>query len=164
MIYIILPLKFIFRLFLSEISFIFNGLYFTKVIKSIIMRKIFTLIMVLLFSLPIISAQSSKSKTDPIGRWKFEAPYAPEGFTTGIIEVSFAEEKYSTAISFAGSDFVIPGDKTKVENDTVSFVVLIEGQEVAVGLKAESDAKMSGKAVYSEGEIPLTLTKEVQVK
>ena len=115
----------------------------------------------MLFSISLISAQTVKESSSPVGKWKFEAPYAPEGYTTGIIEVSFAEEKYSTAISFTGSDFVIPGDKTKVENDTVSFVVLVEGQEVAVGLKAESDAKMSGKAVYSEGEVPLTLTKEV---
>lgn len=126
--------------------------------------KVLSLLIITLFVVSNLSAQESSAKASPLGKWKFEAPYAPEGFTTGIIEVSFAEEKYSTAISFAGSDFVIPGDKTKVENDTVSFAVLIEGQEVTIGLKAESNVKMSGKAVYSEGEIPLTLTKEVQVK
>jgi hypothetical protein len=125
------------------------------------MRKIFTFFTLLLLISPVISAQSSKGKADPTGKWKFEAPYAPEGFTSGIIDVSFAENKYSTAISFTGSDFVIPGDKTKVENDSVSFVVIIEGQEVTVNLKAENDAKMSGKAVYFEGEIPLTLTKDL---
>jgi hypothetical protein len=161
MIYITLPSNFEFRLFFLKISFIFNDLNFSKIFKLIIMRKIFTLIMLLLFSMSIISAQSSKSKIDPVGKWKFEAPFAPEGFTSGIIDVSFAENKYSTSISFTGSDYIIPGDKTKVENDTVSFVVLVEGNEVAVTLKAENDAKMTGKAVYSEGEIPLTLTKDV---
>ncbi len=152
------------RFILLKISFIFNGLYFIKIFKSIIMRKIFTLVMILLFSVPIVSAQSSKSKADPIGKWKFEAPYAPEGFTTGIINVSFAENKYSASISFAGTDFLIPGDKAKVENDTLSFVVMVEGNEVTVSLRPESDAKMTGKAVYFEGEVPLTLTKDVPVK
>jgi hypothetical protein len=128
------------------------------------MRKITTVFMLLLFSASIISAQSSADKKSPLGKWKFEAPYAPEGYTSGIIDVSFAENKYSTAISFAGSDFIIPGDKTKIENDTVSFVVIVEGNEVAVTLKAENNAKMTGKAIYSEGEIPLTLTKDVPVK
>ena len=111
-----------------------------------------------------LSAQTDSTKNSPLGKWKFEAPYAPEGFNTGIIDVSFAENKYSTAISFAGSDFIIQGDKTKVENDTVSFVILVEGQEVTVNLKAENDDKMSGKAVTFQGEIPLTLTKDVPVK
>jgi hypothetical protein len=128
------------------------------------MRKITTVFMLLLFSASIISAQSSADKKSPLGKWKFEAPYAPEGYTSGIIDVSFAENKYSTAISFTGSDYIIPGDKTKIENDTVSFVVIVEGNEVAVTLKAENNAKMTGKAIYSEGEIPLTLTKDVPVK
>jgi hypothetical protein len=124
-------------------------------------NRIFTLLMISLLSICAISAQTGSQKNSPIGKWKFEAPYAPEGYTSGIIDVSFVENKYSTAISFTGSDFVIPGDKTKVENDTVSFVVIVEGQEVTVSLKAENDAKMSGKAVYFEGEIPLTLTKDI---
>jgi len=120
--------------------------------------------MISLFYVCAVSAQTDSKKNTPVGKWKFEAPYAPEGFTTGIIEVSFADNKYSSAISFAGSDYIIPGDKTKVESDTVTFVVIVEGNEVAVSLKAENDAKMTGKAVYSEGEIPLTLTKEVPNK
>jgi hypothetical protein len=128
------------------------------------MRKITTVFMLLLFSASIISAQSSADKKSPLGKWKFEAPYAPEGYTSGIIEFSFSEKKYAAAISFTGSDYIIPGDKTKIENDTVSFVVIVEGNEVAVTLKAENNAKMTGKAIYSEGEIPLTLTKDVPVK
>ena len=117
--------------------------------------------MLLLFSTSIISAQSSQGKKSPVGKWKFEAPFAPEGYNTGSIEISFKEDKYSTAISLTGADFIIPGNKTKVENDTLSFSVMIDTEEVVVSLKAENDTKMTGKAVYSEGEIPLTLTREV---
>jgi hypothetical protein len=128
------------------------------------MGKIITLFMLLFFSTSIISAQSSPDKKSPLGRWKFEAPLAPEGYNSGSIDFSFAENKYSTAISMTGSDYVITGDKTKVVNDTVTFVVLIDGNEIAISLKQESTVQMTGKAVYSEGEIQLTLSRETPLK
>jgi len=127
-------------------------------------KSIFTYLMISLFAVCTVTAQTTAKKGNVVGKWKFEAPYAPEGYNTGSIEISFAEEKYSTAISMTGSDYTIPGDKTKVENDTVSFTVLLDGNEIAISLKAESDVRMTGKAVYFEGEIPLTLTKEVLQK
>jgi hypothetical protein len=125
------------------------------------MRKFTTLFLLLFLSISVISAQDSKASKNPVGKWKFEAPYAPEGYTSGTIDIAFAENKYSTSISFAGSDYKIPGDKTKVEKENITFVVMVEGSEVAVSLTAENDIKMTGKAVYSEGEIPLILTKDV---
>jgi hypothetical protein len=128
------------------------------------MKKIiFVLLMIVSFSFVAVSAQTTQ-KLDPLGKWKFEAPYAPEGFTTGNIQLSFADNKYTTGISFTGSDYVIPGDRTKVENDMVTFYVYIEGNEITISLKQESNVKMAGKAVYSEGEIPLTLTREAPQK
>jgi hypothetical protein len=124
------------------------------------MRKTFSLCILLLFSAYIISAQPSADKKNPVGKWKFEAPSAPEGYNSGSISISFAENMYSAMISFTGSDNALPGDKTKFEKDTVSFNVLVDGNLVSISLKAETDTKMTGKAVYSEGEIPLTLTKE----
>lgn len=123
------------------------------------MKKIFSFILILILCISALSAQSSKAKNSPVGKWKFEAPYAPEGYTTGLIDVGFTENKYSTSISFTGSDYKIPGEKVKVENDTVSFIVYIEGGDVTITLKMDGATKMAGKAVYSEGEIPLTLTK-----
>jgi hypothetical protein len=128
------------------------------------MKKIIPLILLLLFSISLVSAQTVKVKTSPVGRWKFEAPSAPEGYNSGSISISFAENKYSTAVSLTGSDYAIPGDKTKVENDSVTFTVLLEGTEIAISLKAENRIKMTGKAVYVDGEIPLTLTKDVPKK
>lgn len=120
--------------------------------------------MISLISVCAVTAQTAPKKGNVVGKWKFEAPYAPEGYNTGSIEFSFAEDKYSTAISMTGSDYTIQGDKTKIENDNVSFVVLIEGNEIAINLKAESDIKMTGIAVSPDGEIPLTLIKEVVPK
>lgn len=123
-------------------------------------NRIVTLLIFLFFSC-MVSAQTDSEKADPVGKWKFEAPYAPEGYNTGIIEFSVAENKYSASISFEESGYTISGEKTKVEKDTVTFMVVVEGNEVTINLKAEDAKKMTGKAVYFEGEIPLTLTKHV---
>lgn len=125
------------------------------------MKKIIPLILLLFLSSSLVSAQTVKESTTPVGKWKFEAPLAPEGYNTGNITISFAENKYSSAVSMTGSDYVIPGDKTKVENDTVSFVLFLDGTEIVISLKAESNTKMTGVAIAPDGEIPLTLTKDV---
>jgi hypothetical protein len=120
--------------------------------------------MISLFSVCALSAQTDAKKNNPVGKWKFEAPYAPEGYNLGTIDIVLADDKYSTTITFAGSDYKIPGENTKVEKDTLAFVVFLEGDQIAISLKAENDAKMTGKAVYSQGEIPLTLTREPEKK
>jgi hypothetical protein len=42
------------------------------------------------------------------------------------------------------------------------FSIYVQGEIVNVNLKLEDALKMSGKAVYSEGSVPLTLTKVVK--
>lgn len=116
--------------------------------------------MISLFAICAVSAQTIPQKVNPVGKWKFEAPFAPEGYNSGIIEISFAENKYSTLISMPGSDYKIPGEQTKVENDTISFFLLLDGAQISINLKTESEVKMTGIAVAPDGEIPLTLTKE----
>ncbi len=119
-----------------------------------------TILAVFLFALIAIStAQTTKAKVDPVGSWKFDAPYAPEGYTTGTIVIGLAENKHSATMSFTGSEYKLTGENVKVENDSVSFSVFLEGQDIKVTLKGDADAKLIGKAVYTEGEVPLTLTK-----
>jgi hypothetical protein len=123
------------------------------------MKKLIPIFLLILLSISLVSAQTGKERISPVGKWKFEAPAAPEGYNSGNIIISFADNKYSAAVSMTGSEYVIPGDKTKVENDTVSFILLLDGTEIAISLKAESNTKMTGKALAPDGEIPLTLTK-----
>jgi len=111
------------------------------------------------FAFVNLSAQDSTVKNDPVGSWKFEAPYAPEGYTTGTIMIGITEQKYNASMSFPGNDYKIPADKVKIEKDIVTFSVFVESEEVKVALKIDSASKMSGNAATSQGEIPLTLTK-----
>ncbi|MFA5818216.1 MAG: hypothetical protein WC854_02935 [Bacteroidales bacterium] len=120
--------------------------------------KILTVLVISFFSVIAVSGQNSAKKTNPVGTWKFEAPYAPEGYTSGTIAVGLDEQKYSTTMVFTGSEYKLTGEKVKVANDSVSFSIYLEGQDIKVMLKIENETKMSGKAVYTEGEVPLTLT------
>lgn len=108
-----------------------------------------------------VSAQTVNNAKDPAGKWKFDAPYAPEGFTTGLVEIKFAEEKYSVTLMFsANAEYILPCDKVKFANDTLTFNLYLDTEDIAFTLKFDEADKMSGKAVHSGGEVPLTLTRE----
>jgi len=127
-------------------------------------KGIFTLFLLVLCAFFTVTAQTGSKNQVYMGLWKFEAPYAPEGFTSGTIDVKFANEEYSTSISFPTSGYSLTGETVKLEKDTLAFMVYIEGQEVVVNLKLDGDKKMTGKAVYFGGEIPLTLTRQEDSK
>jgi hypothetical protein len=125
------------------------------------MKKAILSVLLAAFCLPLLTAQNNQVKKNPVGTWKFEAPYAPEGYTSGKIVIGLAEQKYSAAMTFTGNENKLTGEKVKVEKDTVAFSVFIESEDVKVMLKMESETKMSGKAVYSGGEVEITLTKVI---
>jgi len=110
----------------------------------------------------MVSGQTGIIKQDLTGKWLFQAPYAPEGYKDGTIEVGYAEKKYSATMIFSVGENKFIGDKVRFENDTLYFNVFIEGQDVIVKLKYDNETKMTGKAVYNEGIVPLLLTKEIK--
>jgi hypothetical protein len=120
--------------------------------------KILTLLVISFFAVVTVSGQSNGKKVAD-GTWKFEAPYAPEGFTTGTIVVGKAENKPTATMSFTGSEYKLPGESVKTSNDSLFFSIYLEGEDIQVKLKLESDTKMTGKASYSQGDVPLTLSK-----
>jgi hypothetical protein len=123
------------------------------------MKKEILIFLFIVFSLPVLTAQNNQVKNNPVGSWKFEALYAPEGYTSGTIVVGLNGKKPTAKMSITGSDSILFGENVKTVNDSVLFSVFIQAQDVKVMLKVENDTLMSGKAVYSEGEVPLTLTK-----
>lgn len=123
------------------------------------MKKGIVILTFIVFSLSVLTAQNNQSKNNPVGSWKFAAPYAPEGYASGVIVVGFAEQKHTASMSFTGSEDKLVGENVKAVNDSVLFSIYLEGQDIKVMLKIESDTNMSGKAVYSEGEVPLALTR-----
>lgn len=123
------------------------------------MKKSIVAILFIVFSISYLSGQS---KINPVGTWKFAAPYAPEGYSSGIITIGSADKKDTATMSFTGNEYKLPGENVKSVNDSVRFSIYLEGQDIKVLLKVENDTSMSGKAVYSEGEVPLTLTRAME--
>jgi hypothetical protein len=126
------------------------------------MKREILVVLLMVSCLSILSAQNNKVKINPIGSWKFDAPYAPEGYNSGIIVVGLTEKKQTATMSFAGSEYKLAGEKVQSVNDSILFSIYLEGQDIKVLLKLENETKMTGKAVYTEGEVPLTLNKIVE--
>ena len=123
------------------------------------MKKGIVITLFIVLYIPVLMAQSTKIENNPVGTWKFAAPYAPEGYNSGIIVVGFEDQKHTTTMSFTGSEFKFQGENVKALNDSVLFSIYLQGEDVKVMLKVESDTNMTGKAVYSQGEVPLALSK-----
>jgi hypothetical protein len=120
-------------------------------------KNILTLMLLSLICLTSLGQQINKF--NPSGTWNFEALYAPEGYQTGTIIVGQEAKQLTASMSFTGSEYKIPGEKVKQAGDSLKFAVYLEGEVISIALKMESNIKMSGKASYSEGEVPLSLTK-----
>ncbi|HEX2968616.1 MAG TPA: hypothetical protein VHO46_05885 [Bacteroidales bacterium] len=128
------------------------------------MKKCTVSILVLFIIAVFTTSAQGNKKLNPVGTWKFEAPYAPEGFTTGTIIVAMQEKTPTTSISFTGNEYKIPGEKVKIEGDSLKFDVYVEGAVVGISLKMESDTLMKGNAMSPDGEIPLTLKRDPEKK
>jgi hypothetical protein len=125
------------------------------------MKKGIVILLLIILALPVLTAQNKKVKLSPLGTWKFDAPYAPEAYNSGTITVGFADQKQTATMAFTGSEYKFPGDNVKTVNDSIFFSIFLEGQDIKVLLKIDSDTNMTGKAIYSEGEVPLALSKVI---
>jgi len=119
----------------------------------------FAILSIFVFS---VLAQNQKVKFEPAGKWKFEAPYAPEGYTSGIMEFGKAEGKYQGTVSFTGSEYKIPLDRVVVRNDSILVNLYVEGADVPIKLKMVDPEKITGVAMSPDGDIPLTATRAKQ--
>jgi len=127
------------------------------------MKKIFFTILFLFSVLSVMEAQETNTqKKSPIGSWKFEAPYAPQGYNNGSISVVSAENKLSATMSFDSMQYQFPAEKVKAVADSLYFSINLEGQSVDVSLKITDNSNMTGKAVYSEGSVPLIVKRTVE--
>lgn len=128
------------------------------------MKRVLFALLIIVVGFSTLNGQKAKSKFKPEGKWQFEAPSAPEGYTFGSMETTFAENKYSVAMGLPGTEYKLPAEQVKFENDSLTFKLNIEGEEISISLKPEGNDKMTGKAMYSGGEIPLTCNRDKEKK
>jgi hypothetical protein len=115
--------------------------------------QFFILASILLLFSKTVDAQDNKVI---IGTWKFQCPYAPEGFNTGIIDI----HKDSVFTTFSSVKYKFPSMWVKNEKDTLSYNVDINGEQVLFSLRIENNDTLYGKARNVMGEGPITLIRK----
>jgi hypothetical protein len=123
-------------------------------------NTVLSVLIILLFSGMLEARPITASRKKPVGRWKFEAPYAPEAYNTGTFDVGYVKRKYSATLMFKSGETRLTGENVKFKNDSLTFNVNVQGEYVSFIIKYESETKMTGKAAASSQEIPFILTKE----
>jgi len=119
----------------------------------------FLSLMIILGFISIIAL--SATVKDPVGKWKFTAPGAPYGYEQGLIEIVKDIDEYKATLSFTGMDYKFELEKVKFEQEKLSFILYLEGQDIYIMMSFSEDDKLSGKAIYSEGEVALYATREI---
>jgi hypothetical protein len=118
--------------------------------------KIFKLFLPLLIMLFGSLTANAQIKEPYYGNWSFEAPSAPEGFTNGIIEI----KKDSVYMAFTDGNYRFPSNWVKVKGDSLIYESEINGETVLFSLKIIDKLKVTGNAVWSDGETLMDLTKK----
>ncbi|MCK7536093.1 MAG: hypothetical protein MZV63_36460 [Marinilabiliales bacterium] len=89
--------------------------------------KFLAILVISMISVITLNGQAAApNKLNPVGQWSYAAPYAPEGYQSGTVEIGLTDGKYTASFSVTGSDYKMPAEKVKFENDVVSFIVMIE--------------------------------------
>ncbi len=123
-------------------------------------KSTFLLSFILILGLISIIALSATVK-DPVGKWKFTAPGAPYGYDQGLIEIVKDLDEYKATLSFTGMEYKFELEKVKYVDEKLSFSLYLEGEDIYVLMSFSEDDKLSGKALYSQGEVALYATREI---
>lgn len=119
-------------------------------------KKLFQLILLVpIFLFGSLSSQAQVKKA-PVGSWSFEAPDAPDGYTSGILDL----KKDSAIMTFTNGNVRYLSNWIKVRNDSIIYQSNIDGTIVLCSLKIIDNQKIAGKAVWDEGETLMNLTKK----
>lgn len=126
------------------------------------MKKILPIILFFVMFSSVISAQSVKLKHDPVGKWTFNAPYAPYGYNTGTSDIGSNDTTYTVSMTFTEIGYSFKGENVRVRNDSLLFEMWVEGTPINISLAIEDDTLIKGVADYFEGAVPFTMKKAVK--
>ena len=96
---------------------------------------------------------------DPVGKWKFSAPDAPYPYGTGSLVVKLDGEDLRVTLAFQDVAYQFPGESVEFEEDVLAFNIYLDGEDIFLSMKFVDEDKLSGRAIYSEGAIPLTASR-----
>ena len=123
-------------------------------------KSLLIIISVFFLALPLVSVYSA-APDDPSGKWNFTASSAPYGYDKGVIEINEARDGYKASISFDGLDYSFDLEKVMFRENKLTCSLFIEGEDISIVLSYdEKEDKLSGKAIYSQGEVPLSANRK----
>ncbi len=129
--------------------------------KLQIMRKLFLTLIVLgfVFQNQLLASETNK---EIVGTWNYEAPDAPEGFTTGSMVITEKDGVLSAVLKLA--------DGEEIEFSTVEYsegillmTLLVDYNTVSISCEVKGTT-MTGTVSTPEGDLPITATKEKRKK
>jgi hypothetical protein len=109
-----------------------------------------------------IATEIKNVKANPIGKWKVEIPYAPDGFQTSKMTVAKVDDKYTVEVNFEEMAFVIQGEKVTFIDKVFKFTFWVEDSEVVITLKFPEEDKMEGVVdvvIEQAQQLPITATR-----
>lgn len=124
------------------------------------MQKIIVLFTTVCLTITVLNGQTTNKMVEPTGRWRFETPYASEGYQRGQIEIKKTAEIYSAAITFADTVYKLYASNVKYAAGVVDFVLYIEGQPINISLNYAHQDTLKGRAYTPEGEMPMILMRK----
>jgi hypothetical protein len=96
-----------------------------------------------------------------LGGWSYTVEGAPEGWEKGLLLIINPNGVYQAQIQTANQTLL--ADNISVKKNTITFDVYVEGQKVAVELKAEG-SKLSGTSSSSDGTYTINGVKSLSAK
>jgi len=123
-------------------------------------KSLLTIIFVFSLAYPLVNVYSSALE-DPAGKWNFTASSAPYGYNKGVIEINKDQDGYKTSISFDGLDYSFDLDKVMFRENKLTCSLYLEGEDISIVLTYDAQEDiLSGKAIYSMGEVPLSANRK----
>lgn len=119
------------------------------------MKRLIILTTIALIALSA-SAQEVPVQKNPVGNWKVEAPYAPEGFQYSKLGVTKVEDKYVVEMNFEDVGYKLLAERVTFIDGVLKFGFWVEDVDVTITFKFNGEDKLEGSAVTVDGEIPMT--------
>ncbi|MBK8503798.1 MAG: hypothetical protein IPL46_17250 [Saprospiraceae bacterium] len=112
------------------------------------MKKLINLVSVNFLFIIAFIAPNTTLAADIVGTWAYEVSDTPPEYAEGEITFMKNGDVYSAEITVSGS--VTKIDAVKVEGNTASFKVFVEGSDLKIKMTFEGDV-MTGKAESYDG-------------
>lgn len=96
-----------------------------------------------------------------VGGWSYTVEGAPEGYQKGLLVIVKEGDNYKVQVQIGGGTLL--GENVKVNGNTITFDVMVEGGRVSVNLTAKGDT-ITGKSTSSEGSYSINGEKTLSME